>query len=513
MRVLSCSGSARGAPTIIDEVGEASERDGAERSGWSVRTRILVTVVAVSAVALALAGGVAYLTQRAGILAEIDERLVSRVEAARAVVTGETPDTRGGAVPAAPDALAPSSAAAALEAVMQRVVPAPHESALALLDGRPALLPAVPLELHLEDDPALVARIVDEVGDGTVRIGTSVSAIHGELRYIAAPVRVEGDPAVGVYIAAIDVDASLAELDSAFRTYAWLALAATALVGLAGWFIAARSLRPIRRLRETASRITVSDLAERIPVRGTDDVSELTRTVNGMFDRLESSIAAQRRLLDDVRHELKTPITIVRGHLELLDPADPDEVRATRQLAIGELDRMSGLVDRIELLAEVPVDAPHRTATDIAQLTAEVHQKAQVFPGHEWVLAERAEVVADIDVRRITQAWLQLADNAAKHSPSGAPIRIGSTRRDDTVECWVSDEGAGIPPGAEQRIFERFGRVDTGRGVQGSGLGLPIVKAIVESHGGRVSLSSSSAGSTFGIVLPIEPPGAAEEDA
>ncbi|WP_167051320.1 HAMP domain-containing sensor histidine kinase [Salinibacterium sp. ZJ77] len=475
-----------------------------ERPGWSVRTHILVVIVVVTGVALALAGGIAYLTQRAGILADIDERLYARVESARTAVTGATTAEAGAtAVPVSPGTASPASTHIAIEWIMQRVVPGPHESALALLDGRPAYLPPVEIAFHLEDDPALMERIAAEVSDDTVRIGTSVSSVLGHVRYIAAPVAVGGDPSTGVYITAVDLPASLAELNSAFRTYAWLALGATALVGVVGWFVAGRLLRPLRALREAASRITVSDISERLPVTGDDDISQLTRTVNGMFDRLEGSLTAQRRLLDDVRHELKTPITIVRGHLELLDPHDTEEVAYTRTLSIGELDRMAGLVDRIELLAEVPEDRPRLEPTDIAALTEAVHRKASVMPGHDWILGESADVVVSVDPRRITQAWLQLADNAAKYSPPGSPIRIGSTRRDDTVECWVADEGAGIPAGSEARIFERFGRVDTGRGIAGSGLGLPIVKAIAETHGGRVSLASSSAGSTFSIVLPL----------
>jgi two-component system, OmpR family, sensor kinase len=483
------------------------------RFGSSVRSRILAVMLTVAGLALAIAGGVAYTTQRTGILGEIDSRLEQRVEGARIVVTGEvSAEAEASAVPAVPDAETPADVRGALASILQRIVPAEHESALGVLDGSPVLLPPTQMDFHLESTPGLVDRIVAEVADGSVRMGTTTGE-PGAIRYIAAPVQVAGDEAAGVYIAAIDIDGELDELDAAFGTYTWVALAALAAVGAIGWFVAGRLLRPIRRLRLAASRITVSDLSERIPVHGTDDVSQLTATVNGMLDRLDTAIGSQRRLLDDVRHELKTPITIVRGHLELLDPADADEVAATRDLAIGELDRMSGLVDQIELLAEEPEQPERLEPVDVAALTAEVHAKARVVDGHEWILAEQARATVVLDPRRITQAWLQLVDNAAKYSPPGSPVRIGSTRRDGAVECWVQDEGAGIPEGMEQRIFERFGRVDTGRGVRGSGLGLPIVLAIAEAHGGRVSLSSSTAGSRFAIVLPIERPTGEEESA
>jgi signal transduction histidine kinase len=102
----------------------------------------------------------------------------------------------------------------------------------------------------------------------------------------------------------------------------------------------------------------------------------------------------------------------------------------------------------------------------------------------------------------VTQAWLQLADNAAKYSPANSTIEIGSTASKDSIEFWVADSGPGIAPAAVERIFERFGRVDTGRGIRGSGLGLAIVKAIAVAHGGTVNLTSSPHGSRFGIVVP-----------
>ena len=119
------------------------------------------------------------------------------------------------------------------------------------------------------------------------------------------------------------------------------------------------------------------------------------------------------------------------------------------------------------------------------------------------MLIETAQVRAELDAVRITQGWLQLVDNAAKYSPAGSVIELGSRLDGDAVEFWVRDSGPGIPDESLHRIFDRFGRVDTGRGIHGSGLGLPIVKAIAEGHGGRVSLDSGTSGSRFGIVVPV----------
>lgn len=482
-----------------------SAPDHAVRRPWSVRVRILATLLVIATLGLVIAGAAAYFGQRDRILSDIDSHLLSRVEIARLIATGASAVAEASdPSPAEPSPAPLTTTREALEAVLARVVPGQHESTIGLIDGRAAFVPGVPVGYRLDDAPEFIARVVLETGDGTVRLGTSVSRL-GHLRYVAVPIAVAADPEAGLFVMTVDIDAELEHLDAAFATYAVVAAATIIAIGLVGWFLAGRLLSPVRRLREAASRIGASDLSERLPVTGHDDLSELTRTVNEMFARLEESQSAQRRLLDDVRHELKTPITIVRGHLELLDPSDAGEVRSVRALAVDELDRMTGLVDDIESLAEVRRELVQPVPTDVAMLTDEVFAKASGISDHPWVLAERCVAVAWVDPVRVTQAWLQVVDNAAKYSPSGSEIRLGSTRVGDAVELWVADEGPGIPAGAEDRIFERFGRVDTGRGIEGSGLGLPIVRAIAEAHGGRVAVASSDAGSRFALVLPLEP--------
>src|SRR5450759_671415 len=134
-------------------------------------------------------------------------------------------------------------------------------------------------------------------------------------RYLIIPVTVAGDPSTGLYVAAYDLDAELGSVADSFQTYIRVALIALALVGLVAWFVAGRLLRPIRLLRDAAAgSSTAADLTERIPVTGRDDVSELATAINAMFDRLQDSAKSQVRLLNDVGHELKTPITIIRGH-------------------------------------------------------------------------------------------------------------------------------------------------------------------------------------------------------
>ena len=452
---------------------------------------------------MVFAGGTTFLVQRERTLTEIDDRLLSRIELARFVVTGEsTAEDGSGTTPATSNSANFTTSTGALEGVLARVLPGRNESSLGIVDGQATYIPGVAMDFHLEDDPLFVERVTNEVADGSVGLGTAISPL-GQLRYIATPIVVvssSGERAV--YVTAVDVDAELEELTGSFFTYTIVATIALTAIALIGWFVAGRLLRPIRQLRAAASRITATDLNERIPVKGRDDVSDLTETVNGMLDRLGDSMTSQRRLLDDVRHELKTPITILRGHLELLDAANTVDVEAVRALAIDELDRMAGLVDDIESFAEVQHAYIVLEPVDVADFTREVYSKVLGIAGHDWVLGATSETIVNIDSARVTQAWLQLAENAAKYSPDGSAVTIGSTAVDDEVEFWVLDEGTGIPPESEERIFERFGRVDTGRGIRGSGLGLPIVKAIAEAHDGRVKVQSSSLGSRFAVAVP-----------
>jgi signal transduction histidine kinase len=464
-----------------------SDRWGDRRAGWSVRARILATILSIAALGLIAAGATAFLVGRQTVLIGIDDRLTEQVASARLVALGE------GASGARFD-----TTADALEAIVAQVTPDRNSGSLGILDGRPAYVPGVMSSLDVPTYPAVIDRILGEVADGSVRLGT-MSTPEGDLRYVAAPVAVDSHR--GVFVMVVDVGAELGDFVAA--TWAYLAVAAgvIAIIGLVGWLVAGRLLAPIRRLRLAAEEITGTDRGTRIPVVGHDDVSELTATVNDMLDRLDAALTSQRQLLDDVRHELKTPITIVRGHVELMNPADPSDVEATRSIAIDELDRMSGLIDEIETLAESRMLVTRRRDMRAAELAAEVFAKSRGISAHAWRSVITSTSTVSVDRAKIVQAWLQLVDNAVKYSPRGTTITIGCVDFENTVEFWVQDAGPGIPPGAELAIFERHTRAHEGE-ASGSGLGLSIVRSIVTAHAGRVAVASSDAGTRIGFVLP-----------
>ncbi|WP_029144568.1 sensor histidine kinase [Microbacterium luticocti] len=479
----------------------------------SARTRILGAILAVACVGLSVVGGVTFVVQRERVLSGIDERLRAQVDVLRTVAGDDDPAEVTGAGTATTTATEDldiddySSVDDYLHAAVARLVPAQNEASVAVVDGTPRYRPETLSGFDISGDTALIDRAVAEAEQhGKAVRGTAVTPT-GSLRYIAVPVSMPGDPDTGVYIRAVDLDEELRPVTASATTYAIAALITLAAIGGVGWFVAGRLLSPIRHLRDTADAITIDDLGARIPTQGNDDISDLTRTVNSMLDRLEGSVDVQRQLLDDVRHELKTPITIVRGHLELMDAADPADVANIRSLGIAELDRMTRLVEDIDLLATVEGGEQFAMReVDIASLSRRVGELVAVIPGHDWRLADVASVTVHADPDRLLQAWLQLADNAAKYTPTGSPVEVGSTVDGAEVRLWVRDHGTGIAPAARHRIFRRFDRAGGKRSVGGSGLGLAIVDAIVRAHGGSCDVTDTpGGGATFTIRVPLRP--------
>jgi len=221
-------------------------------------------------------------------------------------------------------------------------------------------------------------------------------------------------------------------------------------------------------------------------------------------DQEETAYEAQRRLLDDVRHELKTPITIVRGHLEVMDPNDPSDAAAIRDLGMAELDRMTRLIGDIDLLAAVETDKFTMSDVDLGLLTQRVGELVTVIPDHVWSVEQSADTVIRGDGDRLLQAWLQLADNAAKYTPAGSAIEVGSAVHAAGVQLWVRDHGPGIAPAMRHRIFRRFDRGTGKRSVGGSGLGLAIVDAIAKAHRGHCTIADTAGGgATFTLEIPF----------
>jgi len=479
----------------------------------STRVRILGAILAVAFVGFLVVGGVTFLVQRERILNEVDTRLKAQIGT---LGTLAEPLPSPTPVPSAPgDESAPQTEVDPLSVpyasvedyirnVVKMLVAGRNEASVGVLDNGNRFEPQTLSGFNITNNDQLITRAVDEArAAGTAVLGTAVTD-DGTLRYIAVPIRMTGDPTEGFYIRAVDLGAELEPVTLSMLTFAVTALGTLAAIGIVGWFVVGRLLSPIRHMRETADSITLTELGARIPEQGNNDISDLTRTVNSMLDRLEGSVGAQRQLLDDVRHELKTPITIVRGHLEMMDTRDPVDVETMRDIGIAELDRMTRLVDDIDLLAAVEGDQFSMGIVDIEQLTTRVAELVAAIPGHTWRIETQGSGTVEGDSDRLLQAWLQLADNAAKYTPDGSPIEVGSAVDVVGAMLWVRDHGPGIPAASRRRIFRRFDRAHGKRSVGGSGLGLAIVDAIAKAHHGYCAVTDTpGGGATFTIHVPL----------
>lgn len=438
-----------------------------------MRSRISATVALLVAATLLLAGVLVYAIEAR----RLDEQAVAAVEQELGELRRLQQD---GVDPTTGEPFA--GVGALLELFLRRNVPDDDELLVGWVDGRVAYIS--PTDDPLRADPAFLELIAPLVEDGgTVRADLPG---HGDLLVVAQPVRTSDRAQTGSLLVVTRLDRTSAGLAETMRTYAVVGALALLLVTGVAHLLTGRLLSPLRALRGTAEEITGgNDLSLRLPVRGNDDITDLTVTVNTMLSRLESAFAGQRQFLDDAGHELRTPLTVLRGHLELLDAGDVDDVAATRLLLLDEIDRMSRLVDELILLAKssrpgfvVPA------ATDLSLLTADVLAKARALGRRTWVLDAAPDALVALDAQRVTQALLQLAENAVKHTGPGDTVAIGSSYDAAAVTLWVRDTGPGVPEGDRERIFGRFARGTVPDGDEGFGLGLSIVAAIAAAHGG-----------------------------
>jgi signal transduction histidine kinase len=310
---------------------------------------------------------------------------------------------------------------------------------------------------------------------------------------------------LGVFVVAHATAGERKEALEALNVIVEVKLLILSLALFVAWLAAGRILAPLNLLTKTVKSIDESDLSQRIPIKGSDEISELGSTFNEMMDRLETSFATQRNFLNDAGHELRTPITIIRGHLEVMGD-EPHEKAETVNLVMDELDRMNRLVDDLVLLAKAErPDFLQLETVDIGILTEEIFSKARTLAQRTWTLDNIGRGKILVDRQRLTQAMINLAQNATQYTTADSLIAIGSNLTKERAELWVRDTGEGIAENEQARVFERFARAsNTRRRSEGAGLGLSIVKAIAEAHDGYVRLQSHlGIGSTFIIVLPL----------
>jgi len=281
-------------------------------------------------------------------------------------------------------------------------------------------------------------------------------------------------------------------------------------LAIASWLLIKRDLRPLEAMADTAGEIAAGDLSQRVePAEPRTEVGRLGLSLNAMLEQIEVAFAERaateeklRRFLADASHELRTPLTSIRGYAEVFERGakdDPEDLATAMRRIEEESRRMGVMVDELLLLARLGEGRePEREPVDLARVVADA--------GRDISLDAPAELIVTGDEHQLRQVLANLLGNARKHTPPDCPVHVLLLDEGGEAVLEVADEGPGLTPEIAAKVFEPFYRADKSRARQsgGAGLGLAIVAAIVEAHGGSVALRTQPGdGATFSVCLPL----------
>ncbi len=483
----------------------------APRRSWTLRSRLVLAMVAVTAVVSLTVGGISVLVLDRFLVGRLDDQLVAAVE--RSSVGRDGPPGRGGGRGPGGDGfgflLQPGQAEGTLGA-------------------------------EVRDGEVTLAAVLDETG-GPQQLDQESAAGLGEVSAEAGPSTV--DLPVGRYrVLAVTTDDGatlvtglpLKEVSDTSWSLLLITVSATAagclvVVVVAGGAVVRRALGPLRELTGTATRVRGLDLTtgagalgERVPARiadTPDEVGEVASALNLMLDHVEDALSERhrsetrvRRFVADASHELRTPLASIRGYAELVRRR-PEPLPADVATALGRVEsearRMGGLVEDLLLLARLDAGRPVETETVdlVPVLLAALADAHAAGPGHRWVLdlAGDEPVLVTGDEARLHQVVVNLLANARVHTPPGSRVELGLAAASGEAVVTVADDGPGVPDELREHLFERFTRGDGSRSrtAGSTGLGLSIVAAITEAHGGTVACPPVPYGATFVVRLPL----------
>ncbi len=378
-------------------------------------------------------------------------------------------------------------------------------------------------------DGSIISRS-NNLGSATLPLSATAldAARHGRAWFETTNVEGQGvaiytAPAVGPgrQVGVLQVARSLAETEALQAGLRRLLLVGTLLASLLafgiGWLLAGTALRPINRITQTAAAIGADrDFDRRVQYSGpNDELGRLATTFNSMLAALQDAyhgmahaLEAQRRFVADASHEMRTPLTTIRGNLGLLErqpPISAEDEQAVVTDLVDETDRLSRLVNDLLVLARA--DAGQTVQSEpvcIRPLLEGLCRQAQLLaPAHNIVCDGFPDVAVQANQDNLKQVLLILLDNARKFTPPGGAITITAAAEARRVLISVTDTGVGIAPEALPHIFTRFYRADVSRTGPSAGLGLAIAKAIIDSYHGDISVQSTPGhGSTFTVALP-----------
>jgi two-component system OmpR family sensor kinase len=476
-------------------------------SAWTLRTKLVASMVVLFLTIMLGTGAITILASRAYLTGQLDSDLVQTAKRLDGGRGDDDDGPRGGPPPGGGDRV--------LQVWIRDGQVVRSENGLErnlVVDQTNTVVPLGDRQLRelLEAGVGGTAKTVDLGGRvGSYRLVAKVTP--------SGALVVVGLPTAGV-------DAIVARITALVAAGTLLGLLA---VALGGTYLVGRNLEPLNRVAATARRVSrlrldsgTVDLHQRVPEVDTDprtEVGQVGLALNNLLDNVEGALQARqdsetrvRQFVADASHELRTPLASIRGYAELTRK-EPEDVPPSVSHAIGRVEsealRMQGLVEDLLLLARLDSGRPlEREPVDLSMLAVDVVSDAHAAaPEHRWELDlpdEPVEVPGDR--ARLHQILANLLANARAHTPSGTRVTTSVRPEGDSVRLSVHDDGPGIPDGLQPRVFERFTRGDDSRSraAGSTGLGLSIVAAVGQAHGGRVELSSRPGDTTVSVLLP-----------
>lgn len=456
----------------------------------SLRLRLLLGLLALVAIGLGVTDAVTYVALQGGLVQRVDQELSD------SVATGERALSTGHAF---------GLTSGDYVAIYQQGHGIQGDS-VTYLPGQKA-----GPEPRLTDAMAAAA--------GSVPSFYTVSARTGSSEFRVLTLALGGGASFMLAFPLSDVDSTLSQLRLLEIVVSGGVLL---LLGLGAWWIVQLGLRPLARIRTTASAIAGGDLSQRVePGTPGTEVGELATSLNEMLSQIEQAFAARsasearmRQFMSDASHELRTPLSSIRGYAELFRhgaKGRPEDLSKAMTRIESESARMTQLVDDLLLLARLDEGRPlERSRVDVSQLAVDAVADASVADRQHPIHVDAPDPVLVMgDEARLRQVVGNLLRNSTLHTPAKTPIEVSVEREGDLAVLKVIDHGPGVAPELAARIFERFVRADLSRGREqgGSGLGLAIVAAIVGSHRGSLRLDPTpGGGATFSVRIPVRPP-------
>ncbi|MFA4836636.1 MAG: ATP-binding protein [Dehalococcoidia bacterium] len=354
---------------------------------------------------------------------------------------------------------------------------------------------------ELPVDPELVERGFS----GTVDIATVSAGKGTHVRIMVSPLFLQNKTLL------LEVSQSLKQVDATMSYVRWAlilsVLAALALSGISGVILARRALSPVEKITRTAKTIEESaDLTRRVGYSGPmDEIGKLATTFDHMIEHLDLVFKSQDEFVSNASHDLRSPLTVLKGNLDLLKLNLGEEERKESLEAMRRtVDRMTSIVNDLLLLAEV--DSGHVEEQEIVSLKGLLQDALkhgqQLAKNHRVAIGREEDLSVKGNAYRLGQMLTNLVDNAIRYTPDGGTITLSAYRKDEWACLEVTDTGIGIAPEHLPHLFDRFYRVDRARAKStgGTGLGLAIVKGIAERYAGKVTVSSEPGkGSTFTV--------------